>query len=140
MLSFTSSSAEVRIFPLPMPIRAWTLVIGLAVIDLVFAQLVHDGIAHEAHIGGLLVGWLFFRMQSISRRRPVAPARQEAERVVMVQQTVADLLPPQAAPEESTTFAVNVNVPAVVGVPEMVPVAVLSVRPPGKLPKIIEKV
>jgi membrane associated rhomboid family serine protease len=89
--------AEVRIFPLPMPIRAWTLVIGLAVIDLVFAQLVHDGIAHEAHIGGLLVGWLFFRMQGLSRRRPPAPARQEVERVVMVQQTATRETEPRSA-------------------------------------------
>jgi hypothetical protein len=38
----------------------------------------------------------------------------------------------------STTFDVKVKVPAAVGVPEMVPVVVLSVRPGGREPELIE--
>ena len=40
----------------------------------------------------------------------------------------------------STTFEVNVYVPAVVGVPEMTPVVVFSVNPGGSEPDVIENV
>ena len=53
---------------------------------------------------------------------------------VMVQLAVAD------APVESTTFAVKLYAPAVVGVPVMAPVLVFNVRPAGRLPLLIEKV
>lgn len=79
--------AEIMIFPLPIPIKARYLVIGLALFDLVMAQVSPGGTAHEAHLGGMLSGWLFFKFQSLSRRRPARPSRQAAERVVMVQQT-----------------------------------------------------
>ena len=38
---------------------------------------------------------------------------------------------------ESVTFAVKLNDPAVVGVPEIVPVAVASVRPAGSVPELM---
>jgi rhomboid family protein len=78
--------AEILIFPIPRPIKARTLVLILAVLDLVFARIGTDGIAHEAHLGGMLFGWLFFRVQSLGHRHPV-PERRPAEPVVMVQQT-----------------------------------------------------
>jgi membrane associated rhomboid family serine protease len=53
--------AELIIFPIPVPIKA-----------------------HIAHVGGALFGYLFFRVQSLSRRAPAQPAR-AVERVVMVQ-------------------------------------------------------
>lgn len=81
--------AEIMVFPIPVPIRARTLVIGLAVLDLVFARWVQDGVAHEAHLGGMLAGWMFFKIQSFSQRRPAPAPRQQTERVVMVQQTAA---------------------------------------------------
>jgi hypothetical protein len=43
----------------------------------------NDGIAHIAHVGGALFGYLFFRVQTLSRRSPSQPTR--VERVVMVQ-------------------------------------------------------
>jgi hypothetical protein len=43
-------------------------------------------------------------------------------------------------PEESTTVAVKLKVPAVVGVPVMEPVLESSVRPGGNIPPVIEKV
>jgi membrane associated rhomboid family serine protease len=77
--------AELIVFPIPVPIRARTLVIGLVVLDVVGSQLwPNDGIAHLAHVGGALFGYLFFRVQSLSRRSPAQPAR-AVERVVMVQ-------------------------------------------------------
>jgi hypothetical protein len=47
---------------------------------------------------------------------------------------------PAAVPLESTTWAVKVNVPAVVGVPVMLPVDGSSVRPAGSEPLVIENV
>jgi len=38
---------------------------------------------------------------------------------------------------ESVTFAVKLNDPAVVGVPEIVPLAVASVRPAGNAPALM---
>ncbi len=77
--------AELIVFPIPVPIRARTLVIGLLVLDIVASQLwPNDGIAHIAHVGGALFGYLFFRIQFLSRRSPSQPT-QAVERVVMVQ-------------------------------------------------------
>jgi membrane associated rhomboid family serine protease len=77
--------AELIVFPIPVPIKARTLVIGLIALDIIGSQLwPNDGIAHMAHVGGALFGYLFFRIQSLSRRAPTPPAR-TVERVVMVQ-------------------------------------------------------
>ncbi len=77
--------AEIIVFPIPVPIKARTLVIGLVALDMIASQLwPNDGVAHLAHVGGALFGYLYFRVQSLSRRSPGAPAR-TVERVVMVQ-------------------------------------------------------
>jgi membrane associated rhomboid family serine protease len=77
--------AELIVFPIPVPIKARTLVIGLVVLDVIASRLwPNDGIAHMAHVGGALFGYLFFRVQSLSRRAPSEQAR-PVERVVMVQ-------------------------------------------------------
>jgi membrane associated rhomboid family serine protease len=62
--------ADVMVFPIPIPIKARTLIIVLALIDLVLARVTSDGIAHEAHLGGLLFGWLYFRLAALRQRRP----------------------------------------------------------------------
>jgi membrane associated rhomboid family serine protease len=88
--------AELIVFPIPVPIKARTLVIGLVALDLLGSQLwPNDGIAHIAHLGGALFGYLFFRVQSLSRRSPAQPAR-AVERVVMVQSGSA--VPDQRTP------------------------------------------
>jgi len=77
--------AELIVFPIPFPIKARTLVIGLVVLDIIASRLwPNDGVAHLAHVGGALFGYLFFRVQLFSRRRPSEPAH-TVERVVMVQ-------------------------------------------------------
>jgi rhomboid family protein len=77
--------AELIVFPIPVPIKAKTLVIGLVVLDVIGSRLwPQDGIAHMAHVGGALFGYLFFRAQLLARRSPAQPAR-AVERVVMVQ-------------------------------------------------------
>jgi membrane associated rhomboid family serine protease len=70
--------APILIFPLPVPIKAKWLVLGLAVLNLAPALLgSSDHIAHFAHLGGLLFALL---------RRPARPARQ---RRTMARATVA---------------------------------------------------
>lgn len=49
-------NAELFIFPLPMPIKAKYLVIGYAVIELFLGITGGDGVAHFAHLGGMLFG------------------------------------------------------------------------------------
>ena len=59
-------------------------------IDVFFSFLMPaDGIAHVAHVGGALFGYLFFRLQGLSRRAPHPPPR-AVERVVMVQSGAAE--------------------------------------------------
>ena len=62
---------ELMAFPIPVPIRARTMVMLLAVYDvcgvLFLRSIFHDNIAHEAHLGGLAFGWLFFRLQGMGK-------------------------------------------------------------------------
>jgi len=77
--------AELFVFPLPTPINARTFILVLIGLDIVLSQLTPgDGIAHLAHLGGAAFGYLFFRLQTLSRRSPHPPPR-AVERVVMVQ-------------------------------------------------------
>lgn len=86
--AFLFPDREVFLFPLPFPIRAAVLVALLAAFDLAGALLWHDGIAHEAHLGGLLFGWLFFRMNGMAGA--ISPRRRPLERVVLVSHGPAD--------------------------------------------------
>ncbi|HUL70589.1 MAG TPA: rhomboid family intramembrane serine protease [Gemmatimonadales bacterium] len=73
---------EIIVFPVPIPIRARTLVIALAALNTFFAVWrPDDGVAHLAHLGGLLFGYLFFRFQRLSERR--APVRARLESVAV---------------------------------------------------------
>jgi membrane associated rhomboid family serine protease len=88
--------AELIVFPIPVLIRARTLVTILIGLDVFFSFLAQsDGIAHLAHVGGAAFGYLFFRLQGISRRSPHPPPR-AVERVVMVQSGPAE--PERRAP------------------------------------------
>jgi len=86
-------------FVLPVTVRprvaAW-VILGIEVLGLLFSELpggrFDSGIAHSAHLGGMLVGWIYFRyvhassawdrasslsveLPSWLRRRPAAPGR-----------------------------------------------------------------
>ena len=88
--------AELIVFPFPIPIRARTLVMVLVGLDIFFYFVTPgDGIAHLAHVGGAAFGYLFFRLQGLSRRSPHPPPR-AVERVVMVQSGPSD--PERRAP------------------------------------------
>jgi membrane associated rhomboid family serine protease len=72
--------APILVFLLPVPIRAKWLVVGLATLDLVPALFPHllggtDHLAHFAHLGGLLFGFLYLRGAALLKR-PAKPPRQ----------------------------------------------------------------
>jgi len=69
------------VFPIPVPIKAKWLVVALATADLVAAMGASaDGVAHLAHLGGLLVGFTYLRSEESLRAharaafRPRVPA------------------------------------------------------------------
>ena len=52
-------NAQIMVFPLPFPIKAKWFVMGYAAIELLFGATGYDmGVAHFAHVGGMLWGWL----------------------------------------------------------------------------------
>lgn len=78
---------EIVLFPIPIPMRARTLAIALVAFNaaaMFLPFLASRGVSYVAHVGGAAAGYLFFRVQTIAKRRPPAPPR-PAERVVMVQ-------------------------------------------------------
>jgi len=82
--------AELLVFPLPMPVKARTFILVMVGLEVVLSQVApNDGIAHLAHVGGAGFGFLFFRLQALSRRSPHQPPR-PVERVVMVQSGAAE--------------------------------------------------
>ena len=77
---------ELVLFPIPIPMRARTLAIGLVGFQVVMMILgPRDGVSYVAHVGGAICGYLYFRVRTIARPRAVPPPRPTAERVVMVQ-------------------------------------------------------
>lgn len=65
LLAFGMTYPEERmfIFPLPVPIKAKWFVTGYAVIEVVLALMQRgDGVAHIAHLGGMLFGYILIRM------------------------------------------------------------------------------
>lgn len=81
---------ELMAFPIPVPIRARTLILLLVIYDLagmlVLRHWIGTGTAHEAHLGGLLFGWLFFRLNGMGRARVAefGPPRPRVEHHVKV--------------------------------------------------------
>lgn len=75
--------AELIVFPIPIPMRARTFVAILIGLDVIGALAFNDGVAHLAHLGGVLFGYLFFRVQTLAARSP--HEARAVERVVMVQ-------------------------------------------------------
>jgi membrane associated rhomboid family serine protease len=94
--------SELILFPIPIPMRARTFVAILVGLDILGALYFNDGVAHLAHVGGVVFGYLFFRLHTLARRRPHPPPR-TLERVVMVQSGSAESerrtpLPPALRP------------------------------------------
>jgi membrane associated rhomboid family serine protease len=72
--------APIFVFPLPVPIKAKWLVVILATLDLALAVSgARDGVAHLAHLGGFVAGFLYLRGAAwLSERQ--RPARVEQRR------------------------------------------------------------
>jgi len=67
--------APIFVFPFPFPIPAKWLVIVLATIDLALAiSGAQDGVAHLAHLGGFLFGFLYLSARGLLSRPPATRA------------------------------------------------------------------
>lgn len=52
-------NSQIFVFPLPFPIKAKWFVMGYAVLELIYGATGYDlGVAHFAHVGGMLWGWI----------------------------------------------------------------------------------
>lgn len=71
-------------------------VVGFNVVMLLPFLRAGSGIAYEAHLGGALAGYLYFRMQQL-RPQVVTPPRRPAQRPVMVQPGAAEMERPEGA-------------------------------------------
>ena len=83
--------AEMIIIPIPIPMKARTFAIVLVAFNAIMALPFLRGgshIAYEAHLGGALFGYLFFRLQSYGPE--AAAPRRSAPRPVMVQPGAAE--------------------------------------------------
>jgi len=100
----------IHIFPFPMPIKVKWLVAFLVVLDLVAARYgAQDGVAHFAHLGGFLFGFIFIRSQEnvvrraqslVSReRRPVTPIRPRATEAVGAVRREKEVAQPKESPD-----------------------------------------
>lgn len=73
--------AQLMVFPIPVPIRARWLILMLAAFDVVGLFFLNDGIAHGAHLGGLLSGALYFVLRGIARPADPMPISSPRRRV-----------------------------------------------------------
>jgi membrane associated rhomboid family serine protease len=72
--AFAWPEARVFVFPLPWPVPAGLLVGFLAVLGLVpFVLETRDGVAHLAHLGGFLLGFLYLKGGEFVERRGALP-------------------------------------------------------------------
>jgi membrane associated rhomboid family serine protease len=68
--------APIYVFPLPVPVKAKWLVVFLATVNLVAAiGGASDGVAHLAHLGGFLFGFIYLRSEKAVMRRARAAVR-----------------------------------------------------------------
>lgn len=78
--------AEMLLFPIPIPMRARTFALLLVGFNALMALPFLRGgssIAYEAHLGGALFGWIWFRLRGAAEIASLPP-RRPVERAVMV--------------------------------------------------------
>lgn len=97
--------APIYIFPLPLPIKAKWLVVFLATINLVLAITgAQDGVAHLAHLGGFLFGFIYLKSEAAVMRRARAALRTQHIAHVVPQRRVRETsAAPSAAANASAT-------------------------------------
>jgi membrane associated rhomboid family serine protease len=96
-------TAELTSFPVPAPLTARSLFAVFLLLDLMVGVLGRDGVAHFAHLGGVAAGYLFFRLLSLTSRKPPArpvPIRRPVVTPMRVQETVSELRPAPADVEQ----------------------------------------
>ena len=101
-LAFVLAWPSTPVSALPIPVTARSLFIGLLVADLIFGFWGRDGIAHFAHLGGALAGYVFFQLQSLTARKPPArpaPVRRPVVTPMRVQDSGSELRPAPTIPE-----------------------------------------
>jgi membrane associated rhomboid family serine protease len=76
--------AQMMVFPIPVPIKAKWLILFLAGFDVVGLFFLNDGIAHGAHLGGLLTGVAYFVVRGIGRPIDPIPLPSIRSRVLVV--------------------------------------------------------
>ena len=99
--------AEMIVIPIPIPMKARTFAILLVGFNAIMALPFMRGgssIAYEAHLGGALFGYLFFRLQSIGPEG--AAPRRQVQRPVMVQPGAAEAERPRRVPAAASTASV----------------------------------
>jgi len=78
-------NAPVYVFPFPFPIRVKWLVTVIAALDLVMAwSRAGDGVAHLAHLGGFLVGFIYLKAESFLEQRARGTKEERSEARVLV--------------------------------------------------------
>jgi membrane associated rhomboid family serine protease len=100
-------NTPVYVFPLPFPVKVKWLVVVLALLDVVLAWSRTDNVAHLAHLGGFLFGFLYLKGESLlaNRARTVREQRSEARVLVHPSAEVARQRPAHPArrdPEDAT--------------------------------------
>jgi membrane associated rhomboid family serine protease len=77
-------NTPIFIFPIPIPIKAKWLVLGLAAIDLLALSRASDGVAHLAHLGGLLAGLIYLKGGALLPRHQTPTRRTQVPVRVLV--------------------------------------------------------
>jgi membrane associated rhomboid family serine protease len=103
--AFVWPDVELVFAPLPFRLSAKSVVLLLAVADLAFAAWTRGSEAHVGYLGGMVAGYLFFRIQTLAFRRnekePKAITRRPVMAPIPVRQgtKTAEVRPAMARPE-----------------------------------------
>lgn len=78
--------AELTVLPMPVPLSAAAVLGIVVVLDVLGAlRFADDGIAHLAHLGGLVTAYVWFRIDTLRRSHAVPPARASRRPVMATQ-------------------------------------------------------
>ncbi len=99
--------SEIAVAPLPVPLSATTVLALVVLLDLLAAfRFAETGVAHLAHLGGLVCGYAWFRFRRLGPLHPTTSARGNLRPVMAAQlpyrlEERAAVVPPPPARQES---------------------------------------
>jgi len=102
--------AKVALVPFQLQLRARSLVVLLAGLDLVLALWIKDGVAHLGYLGGLAAAYVCFRLQTLlgrpHRKEPKSIARRAVMTPMPVRQggAITEVRPALARPERREEY------------------------------------